>query len=151
MLKHLIAFGLKLGYVSLVALTVLSIADIPITWILLIALAVTIPAYIADVIAFPQFGNFIATLADFVMYTFVLAILLVSFVDGSIRSLLLAAGIGGTLVFFEAIYHEFIMKKVVKVKGANPLFGKFEMQTEFAEEMDIKEAVKKDSEEKKPH
>ena len=145
MIKHLGAFAIKLTLIGIINLTVLSTMNIPISWILLITLVIAVPSYIfGDLILLPQVGNFIATLADFLVYTFATTFALIYVADLGLTAILRGAVVALLLVFLEALYHEFVMKSIIKLKGSEPFFKVNELKTEFAEEFDVKKAIEKD-------
>ncbi|SDY73457.1 Protein of unknown function [Evansella caseinilytica] len=145
MLKHLFALAVKFVIVATVTLSFLSLFDVPFMWILFVTILMIIPAYIlGDLIVYPKYGHLAAAVADFSYYLLALWLVLFAFVDGTTASILNAASATVFITFVEALYHEFVIGKMLKLKTAGtPLFKQTPFSTEFAEEIDVKADMKK--------
>ncbi|ADU29179.1 YndM family protein [Evansella cellulosilytica] len=142
-MKHVIALLIKFGFVSLVLLSTLTFFEVAISWILFAAFIAVIPAYvIGDLLIYPRYGNFIASLADLGLYSIVLWLLNVTVMDGIVPTLGFALLAAFFISFLEAIYHEFVLVKAFNMKKGT-MFSPPQFSTEFAEDMDVTEELKK--------
>ncbi|MDG5786129.1 DUF2512 family protein [Evansella sp. AB-P1] len=140
-MKHLMALFIKFGIVSVVTLSVLSLFEVSVMWILFVTLIVIIPAYfIGDLFIYPRFGSLAAAIGDLGLYTISLWVILFSFVDRSATSFFNAFFASIFITFVEALYHEFYINRMLNLKRVQ-WKPQLQLRTEYAEEIDPKSAV----------
>ncbi|MBU9720642.1 MULTISPECIES: DUF2512 family protein [Bacillaceae] len=142
-MNHIKVFAIKYSLVALVTLSVLTIFNVASATILWITLLVTVPAYIiGDFFLFPKFGNLIASAADFGLYTLGLWIALYFFAIPTVTSLQAALFATIFITFIEALFHEFVIGRKIKLKRVENQHT-MRYQTEFGEDMDVNSSIKR--------
>lgn len=146
-MRHSLAILIKYVVIAIVLFSILPIfSTASLTEIFIISLLVTGTAYvIGDLYILPKFGNVIATIADFGLATVSIWGFSAIFIGQGFR-VLTAALFGSVFIALsEALFHVYMKEKVltktetVRKKVNFPT----NLQTEFAEENDVREFKEK--------
>jgi hypothetical protein len=150
-MKHVMALGIKLALTATVLFSILTIFSTALfSEITLISLIITLATYvIGDLFILPRFGNLIAALADFVMFTAGIWLLSQFFVQETPANLIIASLIAAIAIALgEALFHAYMENRVLTDHQDearyfnNDSVALNRVQTEFAEEEDIHDLKK---------
>lgn len=153
-MKHVKALAIKFVIVAVVLLSTLTLFEVPVNLILLLTFVSILPAYfLGDLVIYPRFGNLIASIGDFAYYTFVVWAFMAATVGTTGTTIATNALFTAIFVtFVETLFHAFYMDRVIAdeedTREERPLFVP-RFQTEFSEEMDVKDSVIQDKDEER--
>ncbi|RAK16601.1 uncharacterized protein DUF2512 [Anoxybacillus vitaminiphilus] len=155
-MRHVTALGIKLALTATVLFSILTIFSTALfSEITLISLVITLATYvIGDLFILPRFGNLIASIADFVMFTAGIWLLSQFFVQEAQTNLIIASLIAAIAIALgEALFHAYMENRVLtRHQDQDRYFNDDSvalnrLQTEFAEEEDIYHLKKHDNNE----
>ena len=120
------------------------------TNVLITSVLITGVGYVLDVYVLPKLGNVYASITDFVLVLFVIYLvgpyLYIEPIPLGTASFISALIITMGELFFHRYMKDEVFEKDQSVKDGRGYFQRTDLQAEFAEEQDIKGAVKKSKE-----
>lgn len=111
-------------------------------YLFLISLLVIALPYLGDLYLLPKIGNLFATIADFGLYFLLYWGLATMFIDVSLSIVLASLAAAFFTAISESILHVYILEKVFDIDQKRNIPIQ-QLQTEFAEEVDV-QSIKKD-------
>lgn len=149
-MSHLKALGIKFIIITVIVMSLFSIFNFAVfDNLILISLITTVVTYLlGDMLLLRHLGNVIATISDFALSFFLYWMLGSLFfgMTGTIALTSLAAAFFTTVT--EPFIHEYIQNQVFSEEKEKPKTFR-QMQTEFADEMELGRRNQKDYEAKK--
>ncbi|WP_249870639.1 YndM family protein [Oceanobacillus saliphilus] len=138
-MRHLKALGIKFTVIAIVLYSILPLfLTAGLGEIFFMSVLLTGVTYIiGDLFILPRLGYFSATVADFVLVTFLVWILSVLFIGTGPAIFASALSVGFGVALTEAIFHIYMKEKVLTDTELDKGFYRAHMQTEIAEEEDI--------------
>ncbi|TYR81617.1 DUF2512 family protein [Priestia megaterium] len=148
-LRHTKALLIKFALVAVVLFSILAIFDTSsFTEILFISLLVTGASYvIGDLFILPRFGNLVASIADFGLFTASIWFLCLSFIGSGFPILIVSVSAAMSIALGEVLFHAYMKEKVLTKTENEPTrisFSPNRFQTEFSEENEIQDLKKQD-------
>ncbi|QPA32858.1 YndM family protein [Thermaerobacillus caldiproteolyticus] len=148
-MRHLIALLIKYVLLATIFLAILPLFfQVSSAELLFFSLLMTLITYtLGDVYMLPRFGNFSATVADFVL-VFIAVWVGIGINRGELTTIWSAAFFSSLLVAIgEAVFHAYMDKNVLRHRDEqtnDQAVTTRELQTEMAEELDVRTAQNKD-------
>lgn len=140
-MNHLKIFGIKFIVITITVLSLFGIFNYAnFGNLFLIGLLTTIISYlIGDMLILRRFGNVIASISDFVLAFFTYWTLASFFIGQSEAIMITSLAAAFFTACAEAFLHLYILNQFSNFKGRKDHESMGQLQTEFAEEMDVKD------------
>lgn len=128
--------------------------EIKFTDILMTSVVLTVVGFIGDMFVLPQIGNVLAAIVDFFLALVVVWLFAANVYDVPI-ALLTAAFVSALVIMMgELFLHRYMANHIFEPRKKNPeektgYYQRTDLQTEFAEEVDMDKVNKKDERKKK--
>lgn len=139
-------YGIKLVGVSIATLSLFGIFYHTSLWMLIsIALIIASVTYIGDLFILPKINKALAVIGDFLLYFALYWGLGMLFVADGVSILFPSFAAAYLSTAAEAVFHIYMLDKVHKTDRTVPMFGN--LQTEFAEEENVRKVIEEEEEE----